>query len=375
MEDAVPGLATNSVETAQSNKASDSIRNMHFRRLPLLVRSLSVKIALGVAGVLAALMAAVGFLDPGGPGWGMLMWPALTAAMTYLVVNRLVVRRINLAHTTLKQIRDRRFTELEAAQVPRGDELNALLWQVYRTGRATEKEITELKRIENYRREFLGNVSHELKTPIFTVQGFAETLLSGALDDARVNRKFVEIILKNALRLGNLANDLSEIARIETGELKMTSSPFQIGRLIQEVVEGFQLAAEAKAVAVRADVPDSLPAVLGDRERLRQVLTNLVDNGIKYNNPGGFVEVSVSRASGSEIRVSVVDDGIGVSAQHIPRLTERFFRVDKSRSRDEGGTGLGLAISKHILAAHDRRLTIESEPGKGSSFSFTLAMA
>jgi two-component system, OmpR family, phosphate regulon sensor histidine kinase PhoR len=295
--------------------------------------------------------------------------------VSYAAAYRLLVRRLDLAGTTLRQIRRHQFDNLDAAHLPRGDELNGLILQVYRTGLALEKEIRELKKIENHRREFLGNVSHELKTPIFAVQGFAETLLDGALDDERVNRAFVEKILRNAARLNNLVRDLSEISRIETGDLKMSFAPFSVRRLAAEVTESLELVARSREVTLHSLVPEDLPPALGDRERIRQVLVNLVDNAIKYNNPGGEVEVSARLLPAGEIKVSVVDNGIGLAPQDIPRVTERFYRVDKSRSREQGGTGLGLAIVKHILHAHDRKLMVESHLGRGSTFGFSLPIA
>lgn len=294
---------------------------------------------------------------------------------TYATCYVLIARRLELASTTLMQIREHDFEHLEAAHVPAGDELNTLIWQTYRTGLALQKELREMKKTENYRREFLGNVSHELKTPIFAIQGFAETLLDGALEDEGVRRQFVEKILSNATRLNNLARDLSDISRIETGELKMTVEPFSLHRLIGEAVESLELTARDREITLSTHVPDGLPLVLGDRERIRQVLVNLVDNGIKYSNPGGLVEISAEALPDGDVRVTVRDEGIGIAPEDLPRITERFYRVDKSRSRNQGGTGLGLAIIKHILNAHDRKLEIDSTLGRGSTFSFTLPKA
>lgn len=336
------------------------------------VHKLSLKLALlGAASTLLLLWGAGRLVSP--LPLGLVGAVALlNGLLLYGLAHRLLAGRLELARTTLKQIRQHQFDNLEAAHLPRGDELNALIWQVYRTGLTLEKEIQGLKKIENYRREYIGNVSHELKTPIFAIQGFAETLLDGALQDHHVNQSFVEKILRNASRLNNLANDLSEIARLETGELKMTPEPFDLRVLVLEVIESLELAARGKAITLRCQVPDRLPVVLGDRERIRQVLINLVDNAIKYNNEGGHVEVVARLLPSRELKVSVVDNGIGIAPQDMPRLTERFYRVDKSRSRYQGGTGLGLAIVKHILAAHDRKLMIESTPGRGSTFGFTL---
>lgn len=291
----------------------------------------------------------------------------------YGAVYVFVARRMELARKTLRQARKRRFDALgllrDAAD---RDELDELLWQVYRAGRTLQQEIERLERLEDYRREFLGNVSHELKTPIFVISGFAEQLLDGALDDDTVNRRFVEKIGRNAARLDLLARDLLAISRIETGELQMTFETFDLGVLVDEVTDALEPIAEAKEITLLQRVGD-VPLVCGDREQLRQVVVNLVDNAVKYNNPGGRVEVSARSTAEGAVRVAVVDDGIGIPSEAVPRLTERFYRVDGSRSRAQGGTGLGLAIVKHILEAHGQRLQVESRPGYGSSFAFELA--
>ncbi len=338
---------------------------------------LSLKVALGVAGAALLLMLAARLAFGLLPWWGLLVFAGLVGGAAYVVARRLLARRLMLARTTLRRIRKHQFERLEAPRTPQddephGDELSALVWQVYRTGQALEEEIRELKKMENYRREFIGNVSHELKTPIFAIQGFAETLLEGALEDERVRHTFVEKILRNAGRMDHLARDLAEIARIETGELQMTPALFELEKLVREACESLEVAARAGRVTLRCQIGPHLPMALGDRERLRQVLINLIDNAIKYNREGGRVEVSARRLPDGRIKVSVVDDGIGIAPEHVPRLTERFYRVDRSRSREQGGTGLGLAIVKHILGAHGSRLLVESTPGRGSTFGFTV---
>ncbi len=344
------------------------------RRKRVVPSRIGLKVALtAVLSALAALMA-VGFTGLGGT-LGNLLAALLTGVGVYGGVSALLTRRLELARRTLKDVRKHRFESLERLHVPKGDELNALVWQVYRTGLALEKEIGELKKLENYRREYIGNVSHELKTPIFAIQGFADTLLDGALDDPRFSRAFVEKILRNTERLRTLTRDLTELSRIETGELKMEMAPFSLARVVSEVIDLLEPQAQARQVRLSQRLPDDLPAVEGDHERIRQVLTNLVDNALKYNNAGGFVDVVARLLPEGAVRVTVADDGIGVAPQHVPRLTERFFRADKSRSREQGGTGLGLAIVKHILAAHGSRLLIESRLGQGSSFGFTLRAA
>ena len=306
--------------------------------------------------------------------WGLLM--LIWAASVLLVATRLLTPRLTLARELLAQIRNRSFENLEQAQVPQGDELNTLIWEVYRTGRVLEKEIQQLQRMEDYRREFLGNVSHELKTPIFSIRGFAETLLEANPEDEATRQAFLQKILHNADRLAHLVRDLSDISRLETGALQMQMAPCNLVSLVREVIESMEPLAAARQVSLRITATENMPSVLADHERLRQVLVNLVDNAIKYNNPGGFVEVRLEAIPQQHsVRVAVVDNGIGIAPQHIPRLTERFYRVDRSRSREQGGTGLGLAIVKHILQAHRTRLQIESTPGRGSTFAFVLPAA
>lgn len=342
----------------------------------LIYNRLAAHIALGAAAVLFVLLLLLAQV----PGIVLGVREAalaagLSAIGTYVVTGTLLVRRMNRIRKFLRHIRRQEFEALDAPNLERGDELDGLTWQVVRTGRLLEKELQELHKMENYRREFLGNVSHELKTPIFAIQGFAETLLDGAVEDTRVNRKFIDKILRNAARLNHLVQDLSEISRLEAGSQILTQAPFGLARLVGEVVEALEQKAAERQVALRTLVSPNLPAVYADRERIRQVLLNLTDNAIKYNNPGGHVEIRAEQLDDGSQRVFVQDDGIGIAPKDIPRLTERFYRVDKSRSRDQGGTGLGLAIIKHILAAHHRKLMIESAPGRGSTFSFTLPPA
>jgi two-component system phosphate regulon sensor histidine kinase PhoR len=285
-------------------------------------------------------------------------------------------KRLELARQVLKNIRKYDFQALDLAQVDRGDELNDIIRQVYRTGRVLEREFSELKKMETYRRDFLGNISHELKTPIFSIRGFAETLKDGALEDPAVNRSFVEKIIRNADRLSNLARDLSEIARLETGQLEMEKSAFSMKRLVNDVVDSVEPQAKKRAVSLKTSFERKLPPVYGDPSQIRQVVVNLVENAIKYSNEESTVSIRLrTRRKRGVVECSVKDQGIGVAKEDLVRLTERFFRVDKSRSRSAGGTGLGLSIVKHILAAHDQELSVSSALGKGSTFSFLLSAA
>ena len=304
--------------------------------------------------------------------WISCMVSLLAGGVTYLVVYRLAARRLAQIHSTLDAIDRGDFESLPQVNTQPQDELDTLRARSAQTAASIRNQMEERERIEHYRREFLGNVSHELKTPIFSIGGFAETLLTGALDDKLVRRKFVERIGHNAMRLGNLAEDLAVVARIEMGELAMNVNSFSLHTVTQEVLETNEPLASKMNVSVRQSIPVDLPPVKADRERIGQVLSNLIDNAVKYCREGGQVEVSASLLSNGQIKVLVVDNGIGIPQHLIPRLTERFFRVDSSRSRSRGGTGLGLAIVKHILGAHETPLLIESTEGSGSTFGFTL---
>ena len=341
--------------------------------------ALTVAATVGVTsvGLAAALDVAEPLADVFGVALASGVALALVAgAVAYGSVQSRIGGRLELARRTLREARKRRFDGLAALATPADrDELDALIRQVYGAGRALQAEIEQLETMESYRRDFLGDVSHELRTPIFAVTGFAETLLDGALDDDRVRRRFVEKVLANAQRLEALTRDLTDISKLETGRMQLRRGPFALRALAIETVEGLERVAADTGVDLQVRIPDGLPLADGDRDRIRQVLANLVENAVTYTNAGGHVEVSARRLLSGDLRVSVVDDGIGIPPADVPRLTDRFFRVDKSRAREQGGTGLGLSIVKHILEAHGQRLAVESRPGYGSSFAFSLPAA
>ena len=235
----------------------------------------------------------------------------------------------------------------------------------------SSKDVAELKKLEQVRSQFLGNVSHELRTPIFSIQGYLETLLDGALDDPSVSRKFVERSHANAIRLNLLLSDLIDISKIESGEMRMSYRYFNAVEMIQDVLHSLEYQKRQFNVELTTILPDDEVSVYGDKERLSQALTNLVENAMKYNKPNGRVTVELS-VHPSTVTVSVKDTGIGISSEHKDRIFERFYRVDKDRSRAVGGTGLGLAIVKHILEAHQTIPIVESEPGEGTTISFSL---
>jgi two-component system phosphate regulon sensor histidine kinase PhoR len=233
-------------------------------------------------------------------------------------------------------------------------------------------DIVQLKKLELVRSQFLGNVSHELRTPIFAVQGYLETLLSGAIDDPTVNRSFIEKAQSNLNRLHSLLEDLINISQIESGEMKMSFRFFRLNEFLESIIKDFEDLARARQVAVKLSLKTtSTDEAFGDRERLRQAMNNLISNAINYNIAGGEVDLS-SEHDTQGFRICLRDTGVGISPEHLPRIFERFYRVDSDRSRALGGTGLGLAIVKHIIEAHGSRVMVESTVGKGSAFCFFL---
>ncbi len=244
--------------------------------------------------------------------------------------------------------------------------------------RQVQEEINRLKEMEAFRREFLGDVSHELKTPIFAIEGFIETLLDGALEDPKVNRKFLQKAGKHAERLSNLVSDILVISHIESGQLTMNHEKFSIYELLVDLLDSLSYKFTRKGRDIHYVIAANgleRTMVIGDKQRIEQVLRNLIDNAVKYGSSKGNILLSLELNNESKVVVKVKDDGPGIETQHLARLFERFYRVDKSRSRNRGGTGLGLAICKHFIEAHKERIWVESTPGNGSTFIFTLAKA
>jgi two-component system phosphate regulon sensor histidine kinase PhoR len=235
-------------------------------------------------------------------------------------------------------------------------------------------DVTELRRLERVRQDFVANVSHEFKTPLTAIQGFAETLLGGALDDPSSNRRFLDIIRNHAMRLARLTNDLLKLARIEAGKLEVEFFPVGLMELIEGCAETTLMKASRKQITLEIEVAPGLPAVRGDAGLLRDVLQNLLDNAVQYTPEGGHIHVT-AEARNREAVITVSDTGIGIPAPEKERIFERFYRVDAARSREAGGTGLGLSIAKHIVEAHSGRLWVESVIGEGSKFSFSVPIA
>ncbi|MEP7235039.1 MAG: ATP-binding protein [Ignavibacteriota bacterium] len=257
-------------------------------------------------------------------------------------------------------------------------ELQYLAKAINEIGEKQAKDFAAMQKLERVRSEFLANVSHELRTPIFAVQGFLETLLDGAVDDPKVNRDFLERAQGQAGRLNALLNDLIDISRIESGEMRMSFRMFDIQPFLRDLVLEMQGVAEQKKIELYFTgniLPHHEVMVFGDKDRIKQVMVNLIDNAIKYTAGEGSIKVELANRlpSAQEATIRVQDTGMGIGSEHLPRLFERFYRVDKDRSRNSpGGTGLGLAICKHIVEAHKGLISVESQIGIGSTFSFTL---
>ncbi|MFZ5552288.1 MAG: sensor histidine kinase [Bacteroidota bacterium] len=237
-----------------------------------------------------------------------------------------------------------------------------------------KKEIEHLKKLETYRKEYIGNVSHELKTPVFNIQGYISTLLDGGLEDPNVNRKFLERAEKSVERMITIIEDLQTITQFETGQLVLEIENFDIVALSKDVCDVMEMRANTRNIKLSARENEKPIIVSGDRFRIRQVITNLIVNSIKYGKDNGETRIKI-RETDHHVMVEVTDNGIGIDKKHLPRLFERFYRVDKSRSRDAGGSGLGLSIVKHIVEAHGQTISVMSTEGVGSVFSFTLSKA
>jgi two-component system phosphate regulon sensor histidine kinase PhoR len=252
-------------------------------------------------------------------------------------------------------------------------DMNSITREVSKFASDKKLEIKTLKIREEYRREFLGNISHELKTPLFTVQGYIETLLDSGLKDKTIRKKYLERALNGVERLVYIVEDLDTIAKLEMSDERITMAPFDIVPLIQNVMDLLEMKANKKDILMTFDDKYNKPIlVYGNYDKIQQVVTNLIENSIKYGTIGGSTEVGIEDVINNRVLINISDNGEGIDAKNIPRLFERFFRVDKSGARSEGGSGLGLAIVKHIIEAHNEKIFVESTLGSGSKFSFTL---
>lgn len=312
------------------------------------------------------------------PIYHWLIVPLVTGAITYFVlyqaVENFIYRKIKLIY---KNIHGLKSTKGMADEVMRNaeDPISEVNKEVIEWTKTQASIISTLQQQEKFRRDFLGNVSHELKTPIMSIQGYLESLQDGGIEDPNINATYVDRALKNVDRLIMIIDDLTEISALESGELQLQPKKFDVCRLVKEVFESLEMQADqSRTSLVIKDGCDAVFQVYADEKRIREVLVNLIGNAIKYGNLQGKVQVGIYNM-GDHILVEVADNGPGIAMAHLPRVFERFYRIDKSRSRDQGGTGLGLAIVKHIIEAHAQHVHVRSTEGEGSTFSFTLAKA
>jgi two-component system phosphate regulon sensor histidine kinase PhoR len=283
-------------------------------------------------------------------------------------VERFIYRRVKKIYDDVSLLESTSFRSQ-----PITTDMETLTKQVKKFATDKKLEIETLKVREEYRREFLGNISHELKTPLFTVQGYLSTLLDGAMDDKKIRKKYLERAEKGVERLVYIVEDLDMISKLEMGDVNLELSKFNIVDLVQSVFDLLEMVADKKNIILMFDSKyNKAINVFADQEKIQQVLSNLIVNSIKYGKENGTTEVSIEDLVDDKIIVRIRDNGEGIEKQNIPRLFERFFRVDKSGARSEGGSGLGLSIVKHIIEAHGEKIYVESEFGNGSEFSFTL---
>ncbi|MHA7844541.1 MAG: sensor histidine kinase [Winogradskyella sp.] len=307
--------------------------------------------------------------------WQIVFFPIICFPLCFAIiqyrVEHFIYRRVKKIYDDLTLLES---TSLR--QQPITTDMGTLTKEIDKYARDKKIEIETLKVREEYRKEFIGNVSHELKTPLFTVQGYIDTLLDGGIEDEKIRKKYLQRASKGVERLTYIIKDLDMITKLEVGDLSLNKEKFDIVKLVQNVFELFEMKAAKKRITLTFDMEYPEPImVYADIERIQQVLTNLIVNSIKYGREKGTTEVSIENLIKNKAIIRVTDNGEGIKKENLPRLFERFYRVDKSGSRKEGGSGLGLSIVKHIIEAHEEKMYVESELGVGSEFSFTLEKA
>lgn len=302
----------------------------------------------------------------------MVLFALLVFGISFIIiqirVEKFIYKRIKKIYDDVSLLESTSFTS-----PPITTDMATLTSEIEKFAKDKRIEIDTLKIREEYRKDFLGNVSHELKTPLFTVQGYILTLLDGAMEDKKVRKKYLQRANKGVERLIYIVKDLDLITKLEVGDLSLDFSSFDIVELIQNVFDLLEMKASKRNISLTFDMDYNTPIyVWADRDKIQQVLTNLVVNSIKYGHSDGTTEVSVENLIKNKVIVRVTDNGEGIPESHIQRIFERFYRIDKSGSRKEGGSGLGLSIVKHIIEAHGEKIYVESVVDVGSEFSFTL---
>jgi two-component system phosphate regulon sensor histidine kinase PhoR len=304
---------------------------------------------------------------------GLLVIFAGSYALMLFTLENFIYRKIKLIYKLIHQTKATRKEEVYFKYILPQKSIDEVREDVERWGEKRNEEIELLKKNEEYRKEFLQNLAHEFKTPIFAIQGYVDTLLGGALDDISVRKKFLENTAKNVDRLVNLMNDLDEISKLERGEQMLYKQNFVVQDLIREVYESLSLKTHQSSMKAMIKKGCESPiTVFADKEKIRMVLINIVENASKYGKPNGTIVASVYKTDEKHVLVEISDDGIGIEEEHLMRIFERFYRTDAARSRDKGGSGLGLAICKHIIEAHGQTIHVRSTLEVGTSIGFTL---
>lgn len=288
-------------------------------------------------------------------------------------LEKFIYRKIKLIYKLIHQTKATKKEEVYFKYILPQKSIDEVREDVEKWGEKRNEEIELLKKNEAYRKEFLQNLAHEFKTPIFAIQGYVDTLLGGAMEDTVIRKKFLENTAKNVERLVNLMNDLDEISTLERGEQLLYKQNFVVQDLIREIFESLSIKTHNKNVRTSIKKGCESPiTVFADKEKIRMVLINLVENATKYGKTGGSIVASVYKIDEKNVLIEISDDGIGIEEEHLLRIFERFYRTDAARSRDKGGTGLGLAICKHIIEAHGQSVHVRSRPDVGTTIGFTL---
>jgi len=313
--------------------------------------------------------------------WGLWHIPLIVFAITFIIIywiynytlQHFIYRKIKLIYKFIYQTKATKKEEFFYENILPQKSLEEVNMDVQKWAMQKRDEIEMLRANEQFRKEFLMNLAHELRTPIFAIQGYVDTLAGGAIHDNNVNMKFLTNAAKGIDRLVNLVDDLDEISKLESGRIPIIQESFVIQDLIKDVYEEMSLRAQEKHIELllKKGTERGL-MVYADKPKIRQVLTNLVENAVKYGNDGGQITCGCYEMDDKNVYIEVSDNGPGIAEEHLPRIFERFYRADRSRSRNIGGTGLGLAIVKHIVEAHGQTVTVRSKLGVGSSFGFTL---
>ncbi|MFL5739345.1 MAG: sensor histidine kinase [Flavisolibacter sp.] len=289
------------------------------------------------------------------------------------IIQNFIYRKIKLIYKFIHQTKASKKEEMYYKYILPQKGIDDVREDVEAWAEQRSREIEMLKQNENFRKEFLQNLSHEFKTPVFSIQGYVDTLLQGAMENPEINRRFLEKTAKNVERLVNLIRDLDEISRLERGELKLNKQYFVIHDVVKEVYETLSWKAEQRDISFSIKKGCEQPlTVYADKDKIRQVITNLVDNSIKYGKSSGTVVASMYNTDDKNILIEISDDGIGISEKNLDRVFERFFRTTEGRSRDHTGSGLGLSICKHIVEAHGHTIHVRSKENIGTTIGFTL---